>query len=108
VGLGLWNAPVAETLLEAAIYLGGVAIYLRATRPRDRVGRLSAWIFAGFVPLIHLASAVSPPPAMPALAWSAALLPWPLLLWARWFDGHRDPRNIVPWQAVRATRRPRA
>jgi|SRR5436190_2939059 len=90
VGLGLWNAPIAETVLEAAIYLGGVAMYLRGTRPRDRVGRVSAWIFAAFVPLLHLASAVSPPPAMPALAWSAAVVPWPLLLWARWFDRHRD------------------
>jgi hypothetical protein len=90
VGLGLWNAPVAETALEAAIYFGGVALYLRATRPRDRVGRWGAWIFAAFVPLMHVASAVSPPPAMPALAWTAAVAPWPLMLWVWWFDRHRD------------------
>ena len=84
------SCGLTETALEAVIYLGGVAIYLRATRPRDRVGRFGAWIFAAFVPLMHLASAVSPPPAMPALAWTAALAPWPLLLWTRWFDRHRD------------------
>jgi hypothetical protein len=90
VGLGLWNSPVAETVLEAAIYLGGVAVYLRATRPRDRVGRLAAWIFAGFVPLMHLASAMSPPPSVTAIGWSGAIAPWLLLLWVRWFDRHRD------------------
>ncbi|HVR64445.1 MAG TPA: metal-dependent hydrolase [Polyangia bacterium] len=93
VGLGLWNAPVAEAVLEAAIYVAGLAVYLRATRPRDRRGRLGAWAFAVFIPLLHVITALSPPPpSVGALAWSAAILPWPLLLWARWVDRHRQPR----------------
>lgn len=92
VGLGLWNAPLAETVLEAAIYFGGAAIYLRATRPRDRIGRFGAWTFAALVPLLHLASSLSPPPSsLTALAWTAAVLPWPLLLLTAWFDRHRAP-----------------
>jgi hypothetical protein len=90
VGLGLWNAPVAETLLEAAIYFGGAAIYFRATRAEDRVGRWGAWAFAALIPLVHLASSLGPPPSsVAALAWMAALLPWPLVLLTWWFDRHR-------------------
>jgi hypothetical protein len=92
VGLGLWNAPVAEIVLEAAIYLGGAAIYFRSTRPRDRVGRWGAWVFAALIPLTHLGSSLSPPPpTVTALAWVAALLPWPLVLLTWWFDRHRAP-----------------
>jgi hypothetical protein len=64
----------------------------RATRPRDRIGRHDAWIFVALVPLLHLASALGPPPpSVTALAWMAAVLPWPLLLLTAWFDRHRAP-----------------
>jgi hypothetical protein len=100
VGLGLWNAPAAEAVLEAFIYLGGAAIYFRATRARDRAGRWGAWTFAALIPLIHLASTAGPPPpSVATLAWSAAVLPWPLLLFAWWIDRHRET-------VVRATPRP--
>jgi len=92
VGLGLWNAPAAEVLLEAAIYFGGAAVYFRTTRPRDRVGRIGAWVFAALIPILHVASSAGPPPpSVGALAWMAALLPWPFLLLAWWFDRHREP-----------------
>ena len=91
VGLGLWNAPAASIVLEAVIYFGGAAIYLRATRPRDAIGRWAAWAFMALIALTHVASSLGPPPSMPALAWMAALLPWPLLLLAWWSDRHREP-----------------
>jgi hypothetical protein len=92
VGLGLWNAPVAETVLEAALYFGGAAIYFRATRPRDRVGRWAAWVFAALIPLLHLSAGLGPPPpSVEALAWMSAVLPWPLILLAWWSDRHREP-----------------
>ena len=91
MGLGLWNAPVAETVIEAAIYFGGAAIYLRSTRARDRAGRWGAWVFAALIPLLQLVSSAGPPPSVTALAWMAAILPWPLLLFAWWVDRHREP-----------------
>jgi hypothetical protein len=95
VGLGLWNAPAAELPIEAALYAAGAAVYLAATRPRDRTGRYAAWTFVAFVPLMHLVSALAPPPpSVRALAWSAAILPWPMLLWARWLDRHREPSAV--------------
>jgi hypothetical protein len=94
VGLGLWNQPAASAILEAAIYVAGVAVYFRATRPRDRIGRWATWAFVILLPLLHAASALGPPPPnVNALALMATILPWPLLLWTWWFDRHRDPSS---------------
>ena len=41
LGLGLWNSVTGTVLVEVAMYALGVWIYLRATRPRDGVGRWS-------------------------------------------------------------------
>ncbi len=46
VGLGLWNHLGATLAIETAIFLGGVWVYTRVTRARDRVGTWGA----GFVP----------------------------------------------------------
>jgi membrane-bound metal-dependent hydrolase YbcI (DUF457 family) len=89
-GLGLWNRPRLEKLVEIVMYAGGLWIYLRATRARDRVGSgalfgLAAFLFVGYL----LASA--PPPSVTAL-WAAALVLGGLtLVWAWWADTHRVP-----------------
>src|SRR6266545_7880417 len=40
VGLGLWNSVGGTVIVESAIYIGGVWIYLRSTRARDRLGNI--------------------------------------------------------------------
>src|SRR6478752_7334866 len=39
VGLGLWNSTPATLAVEIALYVAGTAVYERATRPRDGIGR---------------------------------------------------------------------
>jgi membrane-bound metal-dependent hydrolase YbcI (DUF457 family) len=90
VGLGLWNYVMLEKTIEIIMFAAGVAIYVRATRARDRVGRwglaaLAAFLFVGF-----LASG-QPPPSVTAL-WIAALVLGALIvIWAWWLDRHRLP-----------------
>ena len=43
VGLGLWNSIPLTLLVEGVLFAAGVAIYLRATRARDRVGTWAFW-----------------------------------------------------------------
>jgi len=88
-GFSLWNNPAATMLVEAAMFVVGVAIYARTTQPRDRVGRYGLWALATLLVVIYLASAISPPPPnVRALAWSA-LIGWPLTLFPWWVDRHR-------------------
>ncbi|MEA2568728.1 MAG: hypothetical protein QOI24_729 [Acidobacteriota bacterium] len=93
VGLGLWNFPAATIVVESLLFIGGVALYVRATRPRDRVGSLGLAAFVLFLVLIYIGNIVGPPPPnVAAVAW-LALSAWLLPLWAWWFDAHREARD---------------
>jgi membrane-bound metal-dependent hydrolase YbcI (DUF457 family) len=90
VGLGLWTRPLATIAVEAALFVAGVAVYARATRPRDRAG---TWAFRAFVAFLVIAYASSlaggPPPSVRVVA-ASALAGWILIPWIAWFDRHRD------------------
>jgi len=88
-GFGLWNNPIATVVVEGIVFIAGVAVYSRATRPVDRAGRYGLWGLVAFLVLLYVVSSVSPPPpSVKALAW-AALIGWPLTLWPWWVDRHR-------------------
>jgi hypothetical protein len=83
----VWGA--AFGVLEGIVFVAGVAVYARATRPLDRAGRYGLWGLVAFLVLLYVVSSVSPPPpSVKALAW-AALIGWPLTLWPWWVDRHR-------------------
>lgn len=89
VGLGLWHSVPATVAVETAMFAVAVWIYVRATRPRDGVGRWSLVAFVVLELAIYAANAVGPaPPSERAVAWVTLSL-WLLPLWAAWFDRHR-------------------
>jgi membrane-bound metal-dependent hydrolase YbcI (DUF457 family) len=90
VGLGLWNYPAATVVIEVVLYAAGVAVYLRATEARDRVGTWSLAAFVVVLGAMYLAS-FGPPPPIKAIGWGA-LTGWLLPVWAWWFDRHRRLR----------------
>lgn len=89
VGFGLWNSPIATHVLEAIFFFGGLALYLRATKPKNKIGTWGLWTFIAFMILFYLISTYSPPPpSVASLAWMAQVQ-WVLVLWAYWFDKNR-------------------
>ena len=89
VGLGLWNSVPATLAIEGAMFLGAVSLYARATRARDRVGRVALWALVVTLLLIYAANLFSPPPpSVAAVAWTAQAM-WLLVAWAYWVDRHR-------------------
>jgi hypothetical protein len=89
VGLGLWNSIPGTLAVEFAIFAIGLAMYLRQTTPRDRVGSIGLWSLVGFLLVVYLGSSFGPPPPTPAaIAWSAQSL-WLLVIWGYWIDNHR-------------------
>jgi len=90
LGLGLWNSVAGTVAVEGLLFAGGVAIYAKATRARDRVGRLAFLANVVFLVVAYAANLLGPPPPdARSLAWFA-LLSWLLPLWAWWLDRHRD------------------
>jgi hypothetical protein len=89
VGWGLWNSIPVTYVIELAIYVIGIAVYLRATRARDRIGSWGLWTYILVLAILFVASNGSPPPSERALAWTALGI-WLFVPWAWWVDKHRD------------------
>ncbi|MEE9264474.1 MAG: hypothetical protein V3V11_08465 [Vicinamibacteria bacterium] len=62
VGLGLWNYPIGTLALEALLLFGGMASYLRATKPLSSSGRFAVIIFGVVMFAIQVGAFLGPPP----------------------------------------------
>ena len=93
VGLGLWNVPVATVVVETAMFVFGLMLYLRTTRPRDRVGSIGMWSYVALLVLGYAGSIVAAPPSdWHAIAWTG-VASWLFIIWIAWFDRHRAVRS---------------
>lgn len=89
VGLGLWNSLPETVAVEGLIFAGGVIVYARTTRARDRIGSIGCWTLVGFLAVVYAANLAGPPPPNAiAVAWAAEAM-WLLVVWAQWVDRHR-------------------
>ena len=96
LGLGLWNSVAGTLVVESAMFVGGVWLYMSATRARDGVGRHGLAALMALLVVIYLAAAFGPPPPS---AHAVALSATPMLLlavWAAWADRHRAWKPISP------------
>ncbi len=83
VGLGLWNYPTAEVVLEFGMFFAGAIIYYRSANVQRKV---SYWLLIGVFTLFHVMNLLGPPPPSTiAVSWSANLL-WLFVLWAWWIE----------------------
>ena len=90
-GLGLWHSRVWTAIVELSIFFGGVTLYLRSTKARDRIGRFALLAYVVFLILIYLLNIQgAPPPSVHVMATSAEIGTVILFLWAWWIDRHRE------------------
>ena len=92
VGLGLWNSVPATVLAEVGIFGGGLALYLTATRAKDRIGAWALWVLVGLLSVLWLASLLAPPPPSVTPVAVAGLAMWLTIPWGYWIDRHRAVR----------------
>jgi hypothetical protein len=91
LGLGLWNSPAATVIVESIMLIAGVAIYLRATRARDGIGR---WGIGGLVVVLagsYYSTLFTPSPTQTnALAIGGLFFEAVFVVVAWWIDRHRE------------------
>ncbi|MEO8502792.1 MAG: hypothetical protein ABI609_02750 [Acidobacteriota bacterium] len=92
-GLGLWRSVPATVTIELLMFAAGLAVYLRATKALDGVGR---WGLIGLVTLMVVfyfgAAFGPPPPSIALIQWSALAGAALLIAFAGWVDRHRARR----------------
>jgi hypothetical protein len=89
-GLGLWSSVPATFVVEGLVFAGAVALYLTATRSRDRVGGVALFALLLLCTLMWASSPFAPPPpSADAVAWGSLVL-WLFVPWAGWIERHRE------------------
>ena len=89
-GLGMWHSIPLTIFVEYVLFAAGIALYVGATRAKDKTGKLALWSLVGLLGVVYPASLFGPPPpSVQALAWSAIAI-WLTLPWAAWADRHRQ------------------
>jgi FtsH-binding integral membrane protein len=89
LGLGLWNSIPGTILVEGLMFVIGVMMYARTTRPVDRTGKVAFWSLVGFLVVVYVGNLFGPPPpSATAVAWVAESI-WLLVAWGYWIDRHR-------------------
>jgi membrane-bound metal-dependent hydrolase YbcI (DUF457 family) len=90
VGLGLWDSLAGTVVIECALFMLGILVYLRTTRARDRIGRWALWGLVALLVIIYIGNIFGPPPPdAAAIAW-AGQAQWLLVAWGYWIDRHRE------------------
>jgi len=94
VGLGLWRSIPATFVVEGLLFAAGVAIYLRATRSKDRIGSIAWWAFVALLLALYIPGPwTSRPPSENTVAIFGIIALLIFGPWAYWIDRHREPAH---------------
>ncbi len=88
LGLGAWNSIALTILLDGGVFVVGLAVYLRTTRPADAIGRWALWAMVAVLAAIYASNFFGPPPSEQAIA-VAGLGLLLFVPWSWWIDRHR-------------------
>ena len=89
VGLGLWGSIPATIAVEGTLLVAALAAYLRATSPRDAIGRWALVVLVALATTIWVSQPWSPPPPSATAVAIGALALWLFVPWAQWIERHR-------------------
>jgi len=89
VGLGLWNSRVGTVVVEVAMFVTGLWIYLATTRARNRRGAIALWALVALLALAYVNTVFGPPPPSAEVIKYGGLTAWLFVLWAWWIDRNR-------------------
>lgn len=93
-GLGLWNSVPATLLVEGLVWLGGILLYARATRPSGRTGTYVFWVVVVLLTAMwYLSLHAPPPPSLRAVFIGNVITFWTVIAWAYWVNRLRPAKT---------------
>jgi membrane-bound metal-dependent hydrolase YbcI (DUF457 family) len=90
LGLGAWRSIPLTIAIELAVFIPGLLVYLRTTRPKDRVGTWGLWGMVAVLVGIFFSGFTSAPPTDGRSVAFGALGLWLFVPWGYWVDRHRE------------------
>jgi hypothetical protein len=97
-GLGLWNSIPATLVVEGGLWILGIVIYVRATRPKKRAGIYAFWIGVVLLTFAWYGNITSGMDPNPVRAGISGLIFFSLVVaWAYWIN------RLRPAEASRTT-----
>lgn len=94
-GLGLWNYFAIETIIESAIFIIGIILYLNVSVSKKKAGNYIFWAMIVFIAIIQISNILGPPPPSTTMIAIAGQAQWLMVLWAYWADRNRTIRLPV-------------
>jgi len=94
LGLGLWQSVLATFAVEGLMFAAGIALYIRSTKSKDRIGTVAWWALIGLLLALYVPGPWSPlPPSENAVAIMGIVALAIFVPWAYWIDRHREVRR---------------
>lgn len=94
LGLSLWQSIPATFAVEGLMFVAGIAIYVQATKSKDRIGTVAWWVMVGLLLALYVPGPwASPPPSENAVAILGIVALAIFGPWAYWIDRHRTSAN---------------
>jgi len=90
-GLGLWNSIPATFIVEGMLWIGGIALFLSAIRPKGLNGQIALWSFILVSTFLWASGPFSPPPPDERSLALFALVGWIIIPWAWWIERTSQP-----------------
>jgi hypothetical protein len=92
VGLFLWKYQSVSLIVEGALFILGLWIYIRQTLPLDKVGNYGFWIFILILAGLYIGKLTSLPLENNTALIIFGLVTWLSVPWAWWIERHRRNR----------------
>jgi len=97
LGLGLWQSLPWTFAVEGLMFAAGVALYMRSTRSKDRIGTIAWWAMIVLLLALYIPGPWSPlPPSENAVAIAGLIALAIFVPWAYWIDRHRVVGAMPP------------
>ena len=92
-GLGLWTSTWATILVEGGFWVLAIVIYLRSTKPKNRLGTLAFWPVILFLTVAWYGNIAGPPPPPDSAAVRSLVFFALIVAWAYWINRLRPVRT---------------